>query len=113
MCLTQMPKYRIRTEPTLSIVEQEIRVPYWYKQHEIENERSKKFPDITTRNAMMYYNLQQDALTKQEMKDVKKESDKLAAIATQINGDFYRPKPVVFDAKGNFHRTRVDEQSWL
>ena len=106
-----MPKYKIRSEPTMSMVETEIRVPYWYKQHEVQDPRHKNYPDVTTRNTMMYYNLKSNAgEVKKELQD---DYEKMEKIAMQINGDFYRPKPVVFDASGKFHRTRVDEQSWL
>lgn len=113
MCNIEMPKYKIRTEPLLSMVEEEIRVPYWYKKHEVENERSKKYPDIATRNAMMYYNLRSDKIPIQELKEDEKTAAKMEKIHSQISGDIYRPRPVVFDAQGKFHRTRVDEQSWL
>lgn len=111
MCITEMPKFKIRSEPTLSMVEEEIRVPYWYKQHEISNERRKTYPNIATRNAMMYYNLSSN--TEELKKELQDDYAKQEKIASMISGDIYRPRAVVFDAKGKFHRTRVDEQSWL
>lgn len=92
----------------------DLRPPsYWYREHEVQNERDRSLPKTTVQNAALLYNLQRQnepvLLNKMQEKMLKAEEQ----IALQLKAEFMRPKAVVFDSAGNFYRTRVDEQSWL
>lgn len=85
---------------------------YWYKHHEVVNDRRKTVPETVVKNAMLMqnmYNQNLAAITKDQAKLSLQEEQ----LANQLKAEFMRPKAVVFDAQGNFHRTRVDEQSFL
>lgn len=116
--MPEQTKLSMAIEPSrktykVGMIPPDLRAPsYWYKQHEVENERSKKVPNTVAMNAMMYKNMQKQNLpyiTKEQMKM----QDRQDQIALQLKAEFMRPKAVVFDSQGKFHRTRVDEQSWL
>lgn len=102
-------------EKLISMVEPDIRIPatYWYKKHEVQNERRRTVPDTVAANAMMWQNLRKQNVPNIITKEQIKMQDKQDQIALQLKAEFLRPKAVVFDHKGKFHRTRVDEQSWL
>ena len=96
-----------------AMVNPEIRTPsYWYKQHEVSNERRKDVPNTIAMNAMMYQNLRKQNLPYLTREQIKLQ-DRQDQIALQLKAEFMRPRAVVFDSQGKFHRTRVDEQSFL
>lgn len=100
---------------TYEVKESGERLPvngYWYKQHEVVNQRRESVPDTVVKNAMLMQNMYNQNLAT-ITKDQAKLSLQEEQLANQLKAEFMRPKAVVFDARGNFHRTRIDEQSFL
>lgn len=99
------------------LADHEVPARFFYTQFETVPLRDRRFPSTMTDNVMMVQNLRKvpqeylDRQTKKIHDDMMKKQ--ISMVAQFRDAEFLRPRATVFDAKGNFERTRVDEQSFI